>query len=74
MQELISPTSYKAHWLLRVQSRNTVPLLASNVITFLGKGINTAQFIFCDLFLIMSMVQTLTHDDLVRIWKESVMT
>jgi len=61
-------------WPLCVQSRNTVSLFASNVPTFLAKEINTTQFILRDLFLVMSVLQALTHVDLVKIWKEAVVT
>jgi len=71
---MTSPTSYKALWPLCVQSRNTVALFASKVLTFLAKEINTTQFILCDLFLVMPVLRTLTHVDLVRIWKEAVIT
>jgi hypothetical protein len=71
---MISPTSYKALWPLCVQSRNTVTLFASNVLTFFSKEINTTPFILSDLFLVMSVLLTLTHADLVRSWKEAVIT
>ena len=66
VHEMISPTSYKALWPLCVQSRNTVTLFASNVLTFLAKEINITQFILRDLNLVISVIQTLTHVDLVR--------
>jgi len=71
---MILQTSYKALWPLCVQFRNTVPLFASSVLTFLAKKINITQFILCDLFLVMSVLQALTHVDLVVTWKEAVIT